>query len=67
MNTNKIFFFSFFILLLTACNGGTGKTGMTLDTGVEKKIDSILSQMTLEEKVGQMAQFTIDLIGILVA
>ncbi|HBK41032.1 glycoside hydrolase family 3 N-terminal domain-containing protein [Petrimonas sulfuriphila] len=63
MNTNKIFFFSFFILLLTACNGGTGKTGMTLDTGVEKKIDSILSQMTLEEKVGQMAQFTIDLIG----
>lgn len=29
----------------------------------DKKIDSILSKMTIEEKVGQMAQVTLDVIG----
>ncbi len=30
---------------------------------IEQRIDSLLSQMTLEEKVGQMAQYTLDVIG----
>jgi beta-glucosidase len=30
---------------------------------VQKRVDSLLSKMTLEEKVGQMAQITIDVIG----
>ncbi len=60
----KTFYFSIlFMLFLAACNEGTNKAGANLDAGVEKKIDSIVAQMTLEEKVGQMAQFTIDLIG----
>lgn len=33
------------------------------DATLERRIDSVLSKMTLEEKVGQMAQYTIDLIG----
>ena len=30
---------------------------------IETRIDSVIAKMTLEEKVGQMAQFTIDLLG----
>lgn len=59
----QFFFFILFIPLLTACNAGARKGGMSLDAAVEKKIDSIMAQMTLEEKVGQMAQYTLDLIG----
>lgn len=60
---NKLFYFLFLIPLLAACNGNAGKNGEQLDTVMEQKIDSILGQMTLEEKVGQMAQFTVDLLG----
>lgn len=59
----KFYLFILFGLFLAACNSGVHKTGTSLDAGIEKKIDSILTKMTLEEKVGQMAQFTIDLIG----
>ncbi len=30
---------------------------------LEQKVDSVLSRMSLEEKVGQMAQFTLDVLG----
>ncbi|MEA4948716.1 MAG: glycoside hydrolase family 3 N-terminal domain-containing protein, partial [Petrimonas sp.] len=60
---NKIFFFLLFIPLLASCNAGAEKAGMNLDAGIEKKIDSVLSRMTLEEKAGQMAQYTLDVIG----
>jgi len=59
----NFYFFISFMLFLTACNEGARKGGSNPDARVEKKIDSLLAQMTLEEKVGQMAQFTIDLIG----
>lgn len=58
--------YSILILLIPfifSCNLGKGKVGKSLDAGIEKKIDSIIAQMTLEEKVGQMSQFTIDMIG----
>ena len=63
MNINKIIFSLLFIPLLAACNGSTGKSGVNQDEGIERKVDSIMAQMTLEEKVGQMAQFTVDLLG----
>lgn len=63
MKMNKIFFFLLFIPLLASCNAGAEKAGMNLDAGIEKKIDSVLSRMTLEEKAGQMAQYTLDVIG----
>lgn len=57
---NKTNFISIFIListiLFTSCNK---KTSDSLD----QKVDTILSEMTLEEKVGQMAQITLDVIG----
>ncbi|RNC63980.1 glycoside hydrolase family 3 N-terminal domain-containing protein [Proteiniphilum sp. X52] len=60
----KISFFILTILLLVACDGGNEKaSGLGLDPGIEKRIDSIMARMTLEEKVGQMAQFTLDVIG----
>lgn len=60
----KISFVLLAVTLLVACNGGNKKiSGFDLDVGIEKKIDSIMSRMTLEEKVGQMAQFTVDVIG----
>ncbi|HWC54220.1 MAG TPA: glycoside hydrolase family 3 protein, partial [Chitinophagaceae bacterium] len=34
-----------------------------LNPGIEKKVEQLLKQMTLEEKVGQMAQVAIDKIG----
>lgn len=58
--------YSILILIIPfifSCNLGKGKVGKSLDAGIEKKIDSIIAQMTLEEKVGQMSQFTIDMIG----
>src|SRR5690606_24754543 len=38
-------------------------TGFCGQAQNEKKIDSIISLMTLEEKVGQMTQVTLDVIG----
>lgn len=35
----------------------------SLDTNIERKIDSLLSHMTLEEKIGQMTQITLDALG----
>ncbi len=32
-------------------------------TGTDKKVEALLSKMTLEEKVGQMTQITLDVIG----
>lgn len=39
------------------------KSGENLDSSIEKNIDKIMAEMTLEEKVGQIAQFTLDVIG----
>jgi beta-glucosidase len=45
-----------FIALINICAFSQGK--FTTDATIEHKIDSILSKMTLEEKVGQMNQYT---------
>ena len=49
------------VFVLIGCN--QKKSGENLDSSIEKKIDKIMADMTLEEKVGQMAQFTLDVIG----
>jgi beta-glucosidase len=58
----------FFILILflvgVSCDSGNGELKHNcLDPEIESKIDNIISELTLEEKIGQMSQFTIDLIG----
>jgi len=50
-------------LILSTCQqdtSGTKETVSSADAGIELKIDSLLALMTLEEKVGQMVQYTGD-------
>ena len=37
--------------------------GLTKDANIEKKIEATLSRMTLDEKVGQMTELSIDVLG----
>ena len=58
--------FNILILLIPfifSCNIGNGRVGKSLDPAIEGKIDSIIAQMTIEEKIGQMSQFTVDIVG----
>ena len=52
-------------LMLGACTQQTSNVPPAIpqDKDVEQKIESILKKMTLEEKVGQMTQLTIDVVG----
>ena len=36
---------------------------ITPDNAIERRIDSIMSRMTIEEKIGQMTELTLDVIG----
>ena len=49
------------LMILTGCN--KNKTGKGEDAALEKRVDSVMSNLTLEEKVGQMAQYSLDVIG----
>ena len=58
--------FNILILLIPfifSCNIGNGRVEKSLDPTIEGKIDSIIAQMTIEEKIGQMSQFTVDIVG----
>ena len=53
------------LILITGCNStssGTFESGkwqsFSNDKNVERRVDSLLKLMTLEEKIGQMAQFS---------
>ena len=60
----NLFFLIVIVLGLAACNGGKKNvSNEKLDSSIEKRIDRVMSMMTIEEKVGQMAQFTLDVIG----
>ncbi len=56
-------YFACFILFLLLINRAAAQTATKINTTIESKIDQLLKQMTLEEKVGQMAQVAIDVIG----
>ncbi len=53
-------------LALVGCSGGGGSSSVAPaikpDAEMEAKIEKILSGMTLEEKVGQMCQITVDVV-----
>ncbi len=59
----KLYLFILILPLFIACNTGSAKKSPHSDANIERRVDSVLSKMTLEEKVGQMAQFTVDVIG----
>lgn len=47
-------------IILASCGAGqtSGSSAIPEDKAVEKKVESVLKKMTLEEKVGQMVQLT---------
>ena len=47
------------LLVLAAC----GTKTQTTDPEINRKVEALLKQMTLEEKVGQMAQITVDVVA----
>lgn len=53
----KIYLFILIAITFMACNSSTNTTNNNLDSTIEKKVDDLLSQMTLEEKVSQMRMF----------
>ena len=58
MKQKKIVFLILLALTIVGC-----EQKKTTDQQVEKKINELISKMSLEEKVGQMAQFTVDVLG----
>ena len=57
MKKTILFIFAFIALLLAACQQNYSQR-----TDIDRKVDSLLSTMTLEEKVGQMTQVTLDVL-----
>ena len=49
--------------LACAALGATAAPAMPADPALEAKVEATLAKMTLEEKVGQMTQLTIDVLG----
>ncbi len=51
-----------FIVLAAGCSGGDGdgKKRPVIPPGTDKKVHELLSRMTLEEKIGQMTQLTLE-------
>jgi len=54
---NRGIFFIFIIAILISCSNNNKE--MKKDAEIERKIESVLKKMTLEEKVGQMQQMTL--------
>ena len=55
--------FAYFLFLLLTTNYVNAQTASHLNPSIESKVDKLLKQMTLEEKVGQMAQVSIESLG----
>ena len=55
--------FKYFLFLLLTTNYVNAQTASHLNPSIESKVDKLLKQMTLEEKVGQMAQVSIESLG----
>lgn len=49
--------------LMAACSTQVAPSAISKDARIEQRIDSVLSKMTLEEKIGQMTELSIDVLG----
>ena len=54
----KAILISVLLLLFISCKHSENETSNNINQDIENKVDSLLSAMTLEEKVGQMTQIT---------
>lgn len=61
MMITKRILLSFIIPATVACS--VQATAIARDKEIEKKIDAVISRMTLDEKVGQMTELAIDVVG----
>jgi len=60
----QIFIFLMTIGVLQACTASeTTGPAISKNEEIEQKVEALLSRMTLEEKIGQMTQLTIDVLG----
>ena len=50
-------------VVLMGCAGGGSSPERTVDKSLEDKVEKLISKMTLEEKIGQMTQLTLDVVG----
>lgn len=52
-------------IVVSACNvkPAPQKSHIAYDAALERRVDSVMAKLTLEEKVGQMAQYTLDVIA----
>ena len=55
----------FFLALIatTACSIQAAVVAIAKDSLIERKVESIISKMTLDEKIGQMTELAIDVLG----
>jgi len=51
------------LALTTVLAAGLSANAQQNQVDIDKKVDALISKMTVEEKVGQMAQITLDVIG----
>ena len=55
---------SLFSIALAACSiQAATPVAITKDARLEEKVEATLSKMTLEEKIGQMTELAIDVLG----
>lgn len=62
MKKTNIAYILTIIILISACSSSKKSVSIPKNT-LEKRVDSVMATLTLEEKVGQMAQYTLDVIG----
>ena len=62
MNHKKYILFASFLVVLWSCSTSKSAIQETQTVTVEQKVENLLQKMTLQEKVGQMAQITLDVI-----
>lgn len=51
------------LVAMTACGKQAAPPAIEKDQEIEKKVEAVLSKMTLEEKIGQMTELAIDVLG----
>jgi beta-glucosidase len=62
MKTNSAFTLLLFFLFLFSCDSNKNTSSFELDPVAEKEIDALIKKMSVEEKVGQTCQITLDAI-----
>ena len=63
MNKVEKSFYVVSMLLMAACHQPATAPAIPSDADVEEKVEQVLARMTLEEKVGQMTQLSVDVLG----